>query len=312
MAIWFRAILRWSPSIAYFPTGATVCEGGTLRIMNLPGLPIGPDSVDECVRLYFNRLPADDALWPSVSLILTAYMAWPNDEARRDSCVATYLARFIQNSAEGAADDMPAAEASKSLDWITFEKFGGLGAVAKPAFDHLTEEIAQVQRRWLLVADIFQLIVDMAHDERIALRRGSSISKAVDLCELERKMPGHSQLRKAWSDFRDVAHLIAASAYLAHEGLANTAGAHEASILKAIWIAPDAVLALAAGFQEFGLQTKNVHLRQEMLWRVPPGLLPEKPFVVFRRLTDEQLSHLRTRRASKKYIPAAATEKGRR
>jgi hypothetical protein len=281
-----------------------------MRIMDLPELPIGPNSVDECVRLYLNRLPADDALWPRVSLLLTAYMAWPSDEARRNSCVAAYLAQFIQNSAEGTADDMPAAEASKSLDWITFEKFGGLGAVAKPAFDHLTEEIAQVQRRWLLVADIFQMIVDMAHDERIALRRGSSISKAVELCELERKMPGHSQLRKAWSDFRDVAHLT--SAYLAHEGLADTAAAHEASILKAIWIAPDAVLALATGFQEFGLQTKNVQkespsLRQEMLWRVPPALLPEKPFVVFRRLTDEQLSHLRTRRASKKYIPAAAT-----
>jgi hypothetical protein len=153
-----------------------------MRVMNLPELPIGPSSVDECVRLYFNRLPADDALWPRVSLLLTAYMAWPNDEMRRDSCVATYLARFIQNSAQGTADDMPAAEAPKALDWITFEKFGGLGAVAKPAFDHLIEDIAQVQRRWLLVADIFQMIVDMAHEDRIALGRGSSISKAIELC----------------------------------------------------------------------------------------------------------------------------------
>jgi hypothetical protein len=288
-----------------------------MRVMNLPELPIDPSSVDECVRLYLNRLPGDDALWPRVSLLLTAYMAWPNDEARRNSCVAAYLAQFIQNSAEGTADDMPAAEASKSLDWITFEKLGGLGAVAKPAFDHLTEEIAQVQRRWLLVADIFQMIVDMAHDEGIALRRGSSISKAVELCELERKMPGHSQLRKAWSDFRDVAHLIAASAYLAHEGLANTAAAHEASILKAIWIAPDAVLALAAGFQESGLQPKAVRkespsLRPDKVWRIPHGLVPKKPFVVFRRLTEEQLGHLSTRRAPKKYISTTAPGRGQK
>jgi hypothetical protein len=282
--------------------------------MNLPELPIGPGSVDECVRLYFNRLPADDALWPHVSLLLTAYMAWPNDEARRDSCVATYLARFIQNSAQGTADHMPAAEAPKSLDWVTFEKFGGLGAVAKPAFDHLIEDIAQVQRRWLLVAYIFQMIVDMAHEDRIALRAGPSISKAIELCEIERSMPGHSQLRKAWSDFRDVAHLISASALLAHEGLAKAA-AHEASILKAIWIAPDAVLALAAGFQESGLQPKAVRketscLRPDKVWRIPPGLVPKKPFVVFRRLTEEQLGHLSTRRAPKKYIPTTAPGRG--
>jgi hypothetical protein len=285
-----------------------------MRVMNLPELPIGPDSVDECVRLYFNRLPADDALWPRVSLLLTAYMAWPNDEVRRDSCVATYLARFIQNSAQGTADDMPAAEAPKSLDWITFEKFGGLGAVAKPAFDHLIEDIAQVQRRWLLVADIFQMIVDMAHEDRIALGRGPSISKAIELCEIERSMPGHSQLRKAWSDFRDVAHLISASAFLAHEGLAEAA-AHEASILKAIWLAPDAVLALAAGFQESGLQPKAVRkesscLRPDKVWGIPPGLVPKKPFVVFRRLTEEQLGHLSTRRAPKKYISTTAPGRG--
>jgi hypothetical protein len=242
-----------------------------MPVMNLPQLPVGPGSVDKCVSLYLNRLPADDALWPRASLLLTAYMAWPGDEPKRDSFVATYLARFIQNSAAETSRDMSAANVPTSQDWIAFENFGGLGAVAKPAFDHLNEEIAQLQRRWLLVADIFQLIVDMAFDDRIALRRGSSISKAIELCEIERTMPGHSQLRKAWSDFRDVAHLIAAGAHLANEGIANATAAREASILKAVWIAPDAVLALAACLQEFGLQPKAVRkdspiLRHDKLW----------------------------------------------
>jgi hypothetical protein len=288
-----------------------------MPVMNLPQLPVGPGSVDKCVSLYLNRLPADDALWPRASLLLTAYMAWPGDEPNRDSFVATYLARFIQNSAAETSRDMSAANVPTSQDWIAFENFGGLGAVAKPAFDHLSEEIAQLQRRWLLVADIFQLIVDMAFDDRIALRRGSSISKAIELCEIERTMPGHSQLRKAWSDFRDVAHLIAAGAHLAHEGIANATAAREASILKAVWIAPDAVLALAAGLQEFGLQPKAVRkespiLRHDKLWRVPPEHLPNKPFVVFRRLTEKQLEYLRTRRASKKYIGTTAPVRARR
>jgi hypothetical protein len=287
-----------------------------MRVMNLPKLPLGPSSFEDCVQLYLSRLHADDAPWPHVSLLLTAYMAWPNDGPQRNSWNAIYLARFIQNSGGDIAGARPAAKASKSRHWVTFEKFGGLGAVAKPAFDHMAEEIAQVQRRWLLVADIFQMIVDMAHEDRIALGRGPSISKAIELCEIERTMPGHSQLRKAWSDFRDVAHLIAASARLAHEGLAKAA-AHEASILKAIWIAPDAVVALAAGFQESGLQPKAVrnespNLRPDKVWRIPPRLVPKKPFVVFRRLTEEQLRHLSTRRAPKKYIPTTTSVSGRK
>ena len=41
------------------------------------------------------------------------------------------------------------------------EMFGGMNALANVAFDQLSAEIEQIQRRWLLVADIFQLIVDM-------------------------------------------------------------------------------------------------------------------------------------------------------
>jgi hypothetical protein len=78
-------------------------------------------------------------------------------------------------------------------------------------------------------------------------------------------MPGHSQLRNAWSEFRDVGHLIAASAYLAHAALAKTP--HAASILKALWIAPDAVIALACGFQEFCLQHDSGKKARETIQR---------------------------------------------
>jgi hypothetical protein len=56
-----------------------------MRIMNLPKLPAGPNSPDECVKTYLQRLPAGEALWPHVSTLLTAYMSWPNDEQRRDA-----------------------------------------------------------------------------------------------------------------------------------------------------------------------------------------------------------------------------------
>jgi len=287
-----------------------------MRSMNLPELPIRAHSADDCVGEYLRRLPADEPLRPDVSLLLTADMTWPNDEPVRDSFAATYLARIMEKSDLNRVLDQPATDIRRSQDWARFEKFGGLRAVAKPAFQQLTEEIGQVQRRWLLVAHIFHKIVDMAYDDRIALKRGPSISKAIELCEIEFTMPGHSQLRNAWSDFRDVGHLIAASAYLAHEALVKTPG-HEASILKALWIAPDAVIALASGFQEFWLQHhsgKNspVAIQRDSLWRIPRGLMPKEPFIVFRRLTEEQLEYLRIRRTSKKYVPTTAPVRARK
>ena len=141
------------------------------------------------------------------------------------------------------------------------------------------------------------MTVDMAYDKRIALRRGASVSKAIDLCEIERGLPGHSQLRAAWGKFRDVAHLLVASAYLAHEGLAHPELSDESSILNAVWIAPDVVLALAYGLQEFGLQPKPIRkespiLRPDTLWRVQDCYRLATPFVVSRRLSDTQLEFL--------------------
>jgi hypothetical protein len=271
-----------------------------MRIMHLPAIPIAAQSREECIELYFERLSANEAFRPDASVLLTAYLVWPNDEERRNSFVATSLARLSRPSAEVTADS-----ADNSTKSLSLETFGGLSAVAKPAFDQLAAEIGQVQRKWLLVADIFQMTVDMAFDERIALRRGASVSKAVELCEVERGLPGHSQLRGAWSEFRDVAHFLAAGAYLAHEGLAYAGSANESSILNAIWIAPDAVLVLAYALQQFGLQPKPIRkespiLKPNTLWRVPDSHKPEKRFVVFRRLSDTQLELLNSRRVGKK------------
>jgi len=276
-----------------------------MRIMNLPKLPAQPNSPEECIKLYLERSAADNAPLPHISALLTAYLSWPNNEHRRDSFAAICLAR-LRPSEKG--DEDPPVDSD-----VAFEMFGGMNAIASVAFDQLSVEIGQLQRRWLWVADIFQVIVDMAYDGRAILRGGTSISKAIDICECEKQLPGHSQLRGAWSEFRDVAHLLAASAHLAHEGLARAGGAHEASILKAIWIAPDAILTLAHGLQEFGLAPKPVQreapiLSPEGLWRLSDSHKPEKPFIVFRPLSDAQLAFLSTRRAPKEYIPSAAAE----
>jgi hypothetical protein len=100
---------------------------------------------------------------------------------------------------------------------------------------------------------------------------------------------------------------VTAAAYLAHESLVHTIAAAEATILNAIWLAPDAVLALAHGLQVFGLQPKAIQkdqstLQPDKLWRIPSTHGPKNPFIVFRRLTEDQLAFLSSRRVAKKAV----------
>jgi hypothetical protein len=265
-----------------------------VRVLNLPALPDAAVTGENWMKVYRERYRANRISWPRASVLLMAYLAWPNDEERRNSFIASCLALF----SEVLANEAPPH--SQEL-----APFGGVAAIAKAAFIPLLGEITHLDRRWLEVAEIFQLIVDMACDDSAILRRGPSISKAIDLCELEKETRGHSQLRQSWSEFRDVAHLLAAAAVLDPYSLVPAKNAEELSILGAIMIAPDIVLALACGLQDFGLSAKSIRreapiLRSDTVWQVPPSHAPENLFVIFRDLTDDQLAFLSSRRAPKK------------
>ncbi len=288
--------------------------GVPMRMMNIRPPASLPSSLEECVKIYLQRLRTGEAPpYPHISFLLTAYMAWPNDEPRRDGWMATNIGRLIQDSGVmGAAyNQTPSGEAASQAGtahehrtWEAFQRFGGLAVALQPAFDQLTEEITDTSTRWPRVADIFQIIVDMNYDDRITLRGGPSISKAIDICELHQKTPGRSQLAAAWSQFHDVAHLITAGAYLAHHGIAQDGG-QGGSIFDVAFVAPDALLAMAAGMQEFGLNLKPFRqqapiLKPDTLWRIPSEFLPERPFIHFRRLTDAQIVFLNERRVPRK------------
>jgi hypothetical protein len=265
-----------------------------VRALSLPALPAAAVSGEEWEEVYWERYTSGQIFWPRVSVSLIAYLAWPNDEGRRNSFIATCLTLFHRALANEAPPDSP-----------ELAPFGGLAAIAKAAFIPLLGEITQLERKWLEVAEIFQLIIDMRHDDRAILRRGPSISKAIDLCELENGLRGHSQLRQSWSDFRDVAHLLAAAAVLDPYSLVPAKKAEEGSILGPVLLAPDIVLALAYDLQAFGLNPKSIHkeqpiLRSDSLWQIPSSHASENPFIIFRDLTDNQLAFLSSRRVSKK------------
>jgi hypothetical protein len=88
-----------------------------MRAMNLPELPITAQSVDDCVSEFLGRLPADEHLRPDVSLLLTAYMTWPNDELARDCFMATFFARSVEKPAPKSVEDQPAANISELQHW---------------------------------------------------------------------------------------------------------------------------------------------------------------------------------------------------
>ena len=76
-----------------------------MRTVHLPDIPLAAtQSHEKCIELYSERLSANEARWPEVSVFLSAYLAWPGDEERRNSFVATYLARFRRTSEEIGSD----------------------------------------------------------------------------------------------------------------------------------------------------------------------------------------------------------------
>src|ERR1700693_473835 len=149
-----------------------------MRTMNLRGLPHPPVSVEECVDLYLRRLEDGRMLFPDVSNLLLAYAAWPSDSEARDRYMATNLALFVAQEERTLATGSSNAQPMGSPYRTGFELFGGLQTGADASLSALLDQLEKIQGQWPRVADVFQMIVDIAHETRIKIRGGTSISKA--------------------------------------------------------------------------------------------------------------------------------------
>ncbi len=214
-----------------------------MRVMVVPKSTQIVDSVEFAENLHELRLrlhrDSDKhvGLYIPISPYLLAYMAWPNDDSERDQWIAAIRAAGLLAHAD-------AAGASDEIGHVR------LKLIAAPALEAKAKKLEALQGAWSAVADIFQRLVDMATDVSLVLRKGPSISKAIDLCQAD-KSYGRAQLERFWSQYRDVAHLITAAAFLASREKSGTG-----SIITAAWISPDAVIGVADGFEFFGLNTK--------------------------------------------------------
>jgi len=276
--------------------------------MNLPPLPSPQESPDQWVDLFLHRLNGGLMPFPEASHLLIAYAAWPNDQKARDQYMATNVglavAHLERRLALRATVISGGAQPINLSARSALELFGGWEAVAETALSSVLDRLDKVQGQWPRVADIFHVLVDIAHEKRFKIRGGPSISKAVDLVADAHGLPGRSQLNAVWSEFHDVAPVLTAGAHLAHCAL-ERGDQRAGSILSAILLVPDVVVALAGAFQQFGLTTKphgrtTPILDSETLWRVPESHVPERLFLPTRTLTPRQINLLQERRASKR------------
>lgn len=270
-----------------------------MRGMNLPSLPAPPLTLDECLKIYAQQLEHGVMPFPRASQLMVAYLAWPNDRKQRDRWMATTLALFI------AERDRTGSAAQPNLqlgDQSAFELFGGLRTVADVSLVHMTRKLEPIQKRWLHVADILQMVVDIHHEERASISGGASISKAQDILLGYSSLPRRATLSKDWSDFRDVSHLITAAAAVAF--LCGDISNGASAVLTPVLLVPEVVLALGLAFQEFGLTFKPYRqcepiLPSRTLWRIPTtNQIPALPIPV-RRLSDPDLDYLVTKRRAR-------------
>jgi hypothetical protein len=292
-------------------------EANHMRIMNLPPFPGEGVRIPNLGEYLKAGLSLDTVPWPDYSRRLLAHMAWPNDAARRDLWMAAQIGMQLEpeKPAEGEGASAGNAHAvlpylpAQNPSWEYFELFGGHAPLTQFANAALHDEIGKIQIRWARVAQILQRHYDLTAGNHMKSRGGASVGKVIELITKNSRVKGRSPstLWAIWEEFKDVAHLVVAAFLLLHD--AKTRCEREGWRLSTqlgpygiIMKAPEAVLAVAKSFQEYGLGVA-VHARDEplldpkTLWRIPDWVNVEALPLPLRSLTRSDSRILGARRA---------------
>ena len=171
----------------------------------------------------------------------------------------------------------------------------------------LHDEIAKIQKRWEDVADLLHLHYDMKTGSHMRRRGGASIRKVIDLKAAQSRSKGRSTASswRVWTEFKDVAHLVAAAVLLLTEAkmrIERERWPTQLSAYRIVMLAPEAVLAVGKFFEQYGLEVE-VHGRDdplfdpETIWRIPDWINVEPVPPPQRKLTRSDLQVLHDRRA---------------
>jgi hypothetical protein len=221
-----------------------------MRFMNILPFPrtIEILDFDHFVR---NRLSQKIVLWPEQAFALVGYMGWPHDPEGRAASVA-----IVRSWPEGTR------------------------AVPR--------RLRQIQTDWARVADILSMHLDLTEGGHQQRRGGPSIGKAIAVAagSIEARGAHPANLWRAWTEYKDVAHLVTAATILSLDARERAKvksfgdfglDADRFAPFTIAMMMPDFVLALALSLQEHGLNStpqsrEEPMLDPENLWRIHPDM----------------------------------------
>ena len=233
--------------------------------------------ISDLDHFYKSRLSQDVVLWPEQAIPLLGYMCWPNDPKRRDQ-----LMRTVRSWPEGSVQ--------------------------------IPNRLRRIQHKWLRVADVFHLYFDLVEGNHQERRGGPSIGKAVTLAEANAKSRGTGA-----SSLWDIWAFVQGCRAFGDRGGVDLCRRTSKSSQRGNWeyglpanqfmpfplamMMPDLVLAVALGFERFGLSQiphgqTNSTLNPDTLWRIPSDInvMPVAPPA--RKIRTEDLAVLNPRRAA--------------
>ncbi len=249
--------------------------GQVMRFMSIPPFArkIEIPVFDFFVR---SRLNQETVIWPEQAIPLVGYMGWPNDPESRAASVA-----IVRRWREGSR--------------------------------FIPSRLRQIQTDWVRVADISNIHLDLTEGSHQQRRGGPSVGKAIAVAAGSIRARGAhaANLWRAWKEYKDVAHLVAAATIISAEvrRRAKTRpfgelglGADRLPPFTIAMLMPDFVLSLALSFQEYGLSSipqsrEQPMLDPENLWRIAPDMNVVAVPPPVRKVSREAIAILNARRA---------------
>jgi hypothetical protein len=244
-----------------------------MRIMQIPPFSKAI-KITDLGTVIRTRLTHEIVLWPDQAIPLVGYMAWPNDLLARNNWLEVARTWF-----DGSDTSVP-------------------------------PKLKLIQQHWARVADIVHLHWDLFHGGHQRRRGGASVAKAIAIIAANAKSKGTRQAKlwQIWTEFKDVAHLVAAAILISGEALRRHQIApyglrrHQLQPYRMAMLLPDLVLSVAMSLESYGLQRLSHGRREPMLepqslWRISPDINLTALEPPIRKVAANDLAVLKTRRS---------------
>jgi hypothetical protein len=216
-----------------------------MRTMELPLFP-NKIEISDFEHYYRTRLGEKADLKASWGIPLLGYMGWPNQEEERKQAIA-----LLKDWLNGSDSPLP-------------------------------ENFTAMHQAWVRVTDIVHLHYDLARGNHQEARGGASVGKAIFLASKNAQARGTGQatLWSLWGQYKDVAHVIAATMLVCgdlkerHKTTSLRLNLQQLLPARVALMMPELILAVGRTYQDHGLDhvpfaRSEPMFDPETIWRIP-------------------------------------------